>query len=165
MVFVAQTHLLYFCYMKNLFATALVCLLFFASAFCPKAEEEQITIKGKTVATYIKNECLLGVCGKYEVSDMSGSPLFSVETKHYTDPAARNQGNPQGNVTYYDWTFYGSKTKVETDFIFRTKKFVDYLETNRLVDENGLNEQGVKNFALKYGTKHTDMQNRTILIR
>jgi hypothetical protein len=151
--------------MKKLLAFGLICTLFFATAFTAKDEVENIVIKGNTVGSYTKEQCLLGVCGRYEISDPSGNILFSIESKHYTDPSARNQGNPQGNVNYYEWTFYASQTKVETDFMFRSKKFVEYLESNRIMTESGLSEQGVKNFALKHGTKHSDMQKRTILIR
>jgi hypothetical protein len=131
----------------------------------PKGDSGSIVIKGKTVGSYTATECLLGSCGKYEVNDADGNLIFSVAHMHYEDPDMRSNGNPQGNVNYYEWTFYKTATKVETDFIFRSKKFVEYLETNRIFDENGLSEQGVKNFALKHGTKHADKRSRTIHVR
>lgn len=148
---------------------ALALALFFLS-FSPKGSKDtKLEINGKAVGVYTSSQCLFGQCGSYEVSDNDGKLLFTVEGDSYNDPKVVNKSNPDGRVVYMVWTFFETKTKVETN-LFRDKKFVEEIEKYKLFDAEGkLNKTSIENMALRYGTKFSeDRKNaggKTIIIR
>jgi hypothetical protein len=151
--------------MKKLLAFFCLMTTMALLSFTPlKDETNYIEVGGNKVATYEKKQCFIGMCNQFEIKDMEGNLLISVLRQEIIRPIAKSNANPEGKVVYYQWTFYGNGTKVECPDMFAAKKLNKFCEEQGLFTKDGISEKGVKNFALKYGTKFTDEKNRTQII-
>ncbi len=134
-------------------------------SFAPKEDEvNYIEVDGVNVATFDKKNCLFGFCSEYNVKDMEGNLVITYLIQNIKDPKYANRNNADGSKSYVEWTFYKSEIKVETESTIGGKKFAKYLVEQGIFTKDGYNEQGVKNFKLKYGTKFTDQANRKTII-
>jgi hypothetical protein len=152
--------------MKKLFSIVSLVAIVALMSFMPgKDETNYIEVGGNKVATYEKKQCFIGMCNQFEIKDMEGNLLISVQRQEIRRPSAVDRiSNPEGNIPYYEWTFYATSTKVECQDMFAAKRLSKFCEEQGLFTKDGISEKGVKNFALKYGTKFTEEKNRTQII-
>jgi hypothetical protein len=156
---------MYLCHMKNLIVAILLTLSATLTSFAPgKDEINYIEIGGNQVATYTKKFCFIGLCNEFEIKSMDGNLLASIVRQEVKNHTAISAGNPDGKIPYYEWTFYETSTKVECTEMFAAKKLSKFCEDQGLFNKDGINEKGIKNFAMKYGRKFTDEKNRTQII-
>jgi hypothetical protein len=149
---------------KLLSILSLVAIIALMSFMPGKDEANYIEVGGNKVATYEKKQCFIGMCNQFEIKDMEGNLLISVLRQEIIRPSEKSNANPEGKIVYYEWTFYATSTKVECQDMFAAKRLSKFCEDQGLFTKDGISEKGVKNFALKYGTKFTDEKNRTQII-
>jgi hypothetical protein len=144
--------------MKN---TILLFLLIIAPllALADDYPSQDIVVNGKKVATISYFDCMFGTCDSYIIKDTSGVILFKILSKTAPVNVAVTKDNERGidYNPYYEWVFYQSKTKVETERCHRNKVLKEILQYE-LFNENGLSETAISNLLLEQGTRYSELQ-------
>jgi hypothetical protein len=105
--------------MKYLFFALLCSITFFGKAqnvdFDKKTDE--VTVDGAKVFKIERSGCGFGsVDCHYDILDLEGNKLFKVNYRDFNSPVEVSKANPEGTVRYFEFVFFSSKQKAETDF-------------------------------------------------
>lgn len=73
----------------------------------------------------------------------------------YNDPSQSNRGNPDGSVRWIEVNFLPYNLKCEIDTRNR-KHFTKLIYLSNIYVDGKLNEENVRKFVNKYGTKYSD---------
>ncbi len=110
---------------------------------------------------FVDGEAYLKWVSKVMDSEVSISSLTSDKEEifvmylDYNDPKEVTQSNPKGTVRWMEFNFLALNIKCEVDSRF-PKGLLKVIIDNNLYVDGTLNEENVKRFVQKYGTRFSD---------
>jgi hypothetical protein len=97
-------------------------LLFSIPFFCLSQDvdfdkkTDEVTVDGAKVFKIERSGCGFGATDcHYDILDLEGNKLFKVNYRDFNSPVEVSRANPQGTVRYFEFVFFSSKQKAETD--------------------------------------------------
>ncbi len=126
----------------------------------PKVDvnNDTVTVDGKNVFILEPMKAGLGI-RNYFIKDLSGKKLAFLKYESYKDPKEISSGNPNGNVTYLQYTFLESKQTAETRYFLKQNNLAEFLIEQKLVQDGVITEEAEQEFILVNGNPYTLKRN------
>jgi len=146
--------------MKKIIFALLFAVPFFGIAqdvdFDKKTDE--VIVDGSKVFKIERSGCGFGsVDCHYDILDLEGNKLFKVNYRDFNSPVEVSKANPQGTVRYFEFVFFSSKQKAETDFTgIKEIHLAKFIVKNKLVKDGKINQPAVDEFVFSAGTPFAD---------
>ena len=146
--------------MKYLFFALLCSIPFFGKAqdvdFDKKTDE--VTVDGVKVFKIERTGCGFGATDcHYDILDLEGNKLFKVNYRDFNSPVEISKSNPQGTVRYFEFVFFSSKQKAETDFTgIKEIHLAKFIVKNKMVKDGKINQTAVDEFVFSSGTPFSE---------
>jgi hypothetical protein len=146
--------------MKKIIFALLFAVPFFGIAqdvdFDKKTDE--VIVDGSKVFKIERSGCGFGsVDCHYDIFDLEGNKLFKVNYRDFNSPVEVSKANPEGTVKYFEFVFFSSKQKAETDFTsIKEIHLAKFIVKNKLVKDGKINQPAVDEFVFSAGTPFAD---------
>ena len=140
-------------------------VLFFAVPFFGIAQDvdfdkktDEVIVDGAKVFKIERSGCGFGsVDCHYDIFDLEGNKLFKVNYRDFNSPVEVSKANPEGTVRYFEFVFFTSKQKAETDFTgIKEIHLAKFIVKNKLVKDGKINQPAVDEFVFSAGTPFAD---------
>lgn len=127
-------------------------------------DSDMVTKDGVDFLRIATQGCGFGAICSHTVYDAAGNKVIIVTVESFKDPAAVNQSNPNGNVSFSTYTFPTLSKQAEYPYVrAKAKKVAMDIDSNELIRDGKLNEEAVNTFVLVNGMKFS--QQRESIIR
>jgi len=114
-------------------------------------------VDGNPIATIVKEGCGFNKNCTFYVRNLQGKTLITVMMLDLYDPNEIQSSNPNGKIFYFRFSFADEKGVAEVAFTtMRAKSVAKIIVAAKLIKDNELDDNEVRNFVQAHGTWYSD---------